>query len=440
MSIGVRHTLGGAFCIFFSVASFALAAVSPIKSTPAPQQGTQGAACPQQVAGTHGVKLLGANTIVSDIVINACVAMGEDGNALRGGRGGNVCALTSGYRSASHNASVGGASQSQHVQANAIDIVLRSGDVVRFGQLLHAGLCCKNSCLGGLGYYNGNKYHVDNRKGVAAWGPGYSRSGIPQITNAGVRQLLNTHLQNSGSIQLPGGTQVNIATGDITTPQGVTSPQQLFTQLATQGQNEDGNWATNPMQAYQPSVQQQQQQIPQQQQAPQQQYNQPQQAPVQYPIQQQSQYPTQPQNAVLQTTVPADTEYPLETSAKETIEPKVMFGEGAYIRCEPSALARGEDAQITWSCGKTSGTIKVVGRGFNPRNSVLASARVSPVETEEFGLSCYSNGKRFVQKTCTIEVDNEESRGTFTVKSEQASLPSIKQGKFCVFGFCFFSQ
>lgn len=409
------------FC-FFSVVQMTYAARTPDTQPAMPNLGN---ACPALTANTYGVKILGANSTVSDIVINACVAMGEDAALLKTGRGGKVCALTSGYRSAGHNASVGGAKQSQHIQGNAVDVVLLRGDVLRFGELLHAGLCCKNRCLGGLGYYNGNKYHVDNRQGIKAWGPGYSKNGIPQITHAGVRNLLYTHLRNSGSIQLPNGAQAEIATGEITNnPLSAVGIPSLSSQMATEGQNEDGNWATN---AAPQMVMYQQPQSVYQQVSPQQE------TLGNYPMQQQVQQRL-PENFT-QTHLASEPVADIQTTTPSPDDEGL--GEGAYIRCEPAVLPVGSSATISWSCGSTGSGAKIVGRGFNPKNALIASTKITPNEVRqyEYGITCHNDSVRFYTETCSVDV--VESTGSSSVqKNKKTSL----FGNFCVFGFCFLGQ
>lgn len=87
--------------------------------------------------------------------------------------------LTSGYRDPAHNARVGGARGSAHMDGNALDFSLKGmkeGDkanVVNFWRALGAT---------GIGYYpNSDAIHVDFRPGPArAWGANYSNSSLPQ--------------------------------------------------------------------------------------------------------------------------------------------------------------------------------------------------------------------------------------------------------------------
>ena len=74
---------------------------------------------------------------------------------------GGTIRINSGYRSAAHNRSVGGAASSQHLFGTAADIV-----VSKKGAIIPAKLiCCLCQTLGfkGIGYISQNAVHVDMR-------------------------------------------------------------------------------------------------------------------------------------------------------------------------------------------------------------------------------------------------------------------------------------
>ncbi len=120
----------------------------------------------------YGANILGANSKVSDIVRNACAAIG-------GG-----CSFVSGYRSAAYNRKVGGAGSSQHIRAGAVDLRVPSGKEKEFITLAICGLRKVNNCQGGIGLYNSNDIHIDVRSGATnVWSTGYSRSNIAQNIN-----------------------------------------------------------------------------------------------------------------------------------------------------------------------------------------------------------------------------------------------------------------
>jgi len=128
----------------------------------------------------YGQRILKANTKVSDVVLNACSAIG-------GG-----CAFNSGYRSPEENERVGGASGSQHMRATAIDLRVPSGKEKEFMTLAICGLRKVNNCQGGLGYYRTKAIHVDVRTGATdVWSTGFSRSDIAQkVSDPQARSIL----------------------------------------------------------------------------------------------------------------------------------------------------------------------------------------------------------------------------------------------------------
>ena len=95
--------------------------------------------------------------------------------------------IISGYRDPVHNKEVGGASKSEHLNHNAVDIVLANAtkeDTLRF-----AAIASKNG-IGGIGIYKPGSIHIDVRTKRAAWGPDHSSSSIP----GWAKQTLNDHM------------------------------------------------------------------------------------------------------------------------------------------------------------------------------------------------------------------------------------------------------
>lgn len=75
--------------------------------------------------------------------------------------GGFTITINSGYRTASYNKKIGGASKSQHVVGTAADIVVKKD-----GKVVNAKyICCICQDLGfkGIGYISANAVHVDMR-------------------------------------------------------------------------------------------------------------------------------------------------------------------------------------------------------------------------------------------------------------------------------------
>ncbi len=400
-------------CIIIAVLSQAVEAAG----------GAQNPACPQEVSGTYGAKLLGADTYTSDIVINACAALGGDAQQLITSRQNSACTVTSGYRSPQHNAAVGGASQSQHMQGRAVDVVVK-GNAQRFGQLLLAGLCCKNRCIGGLGYYNGNKFHVDNRQAVAAWGPGYSSSGIAQITDPGVRTMLQTFLKNGANVQNAAGAVIHSATGQILQEAARGTPLESVVQtVIPTGAQEDGQWATTPAQSY-PSVSQntaQQYQNPSQQQNP-------------Y-LQQQYQQPlttTAPgMNTGVQSGGIVGTVRNQDTFADDVYEEETLaVKKKPHITCEQRTESR---LSIEWTCGNVySGKMTTEGRGFNSRKLPLGTVEVkAPNRTTIYALDCYANKKVVARASCIFKPQKTNEGGFRVTNQESDSDKSL-----CIFKTC----
>lgn len=86
--------------------------------------------------------------------------------------------INSAYRTPLHNAKVGGAPKSQHVQGRAADIVCKNGTP------LEVAMYAETLGMGGIGFYS-SFTHVDTRSGKARWD---SRSG----KETGVSTFLTT--------------------------------------------------------------------------------------------------------------------------------------------------------------------------------------------------------------------------------------------------------
>jgi len=87
---------------------------------------------------------------------------------------------TSGYRSPSYNAKVGGAKNSQHTHGTAADFSLRGMDEATQERIVRRAVELGGR---GIGYYPGSQsFHVDVRQGGEGnfWGPNYSRSSLGQ--------------------------------------------------------------------------------------------------------------------------------------------------------------------------------------------------------------------------------------------------------------------
>ncbi|MAJ97524.1 MAG: hypothetical protein CMI56_02830 [Parcubacteria group bacterium] len=124
----------------------------------------------------YGESIRGANTKVSDVVLNACEAIG----------GRSQCAFISGcrYNPGDTNQSNPvctpntGATNSQHRQSKAIDVKVSAGKEKEFMTMAICGLRRVNKCQGGLGLYSSGSIHVDVRQRRSIWSDDFSRVSI----------------------------------------------------------------------------------------------------------------------------------------------------------------------------------------------------------------------------------------------------------------------
>jgi len=85
--------------------------------------------------------------------------------------------ITSGYRDRDHNHAVGGATNSQHVHGNAVDMSLKGLSEADKLALIDEVLA--NPKIGGVGYYDNDSIHFDIRQGgKAAWGQDRTASSL----------------------------------------------------------------------------------------------------------------------------------------------------------------------------------------------------------------------------------------------------------------------
>jgi hypothetical protein len=92
-------------------------------------------------------------------------------------RFGRPLTIISGRRSPSHNAAVGGAKGSMHMQGKALDI---SGSGLTNQDRLDLIAIASAVGIKGIGVYNGGSLHFDNRSSApAGWGSDYTSASIP---------------------------------------------------------------------------------------------------------------------------------------------------------------------------------------------------------------------------------------------------------------------
>lgn len=76
--------------------------------------------------------------------------------------------ILSGYRTPSHNKKIGGAKASQHLQAKAGDLTVKSKTPKQLAAVIEKLIAEKKMKQGGLGIYKGF-VHYDVRNGKARW-------------------------------------------------------------------------------------------------------------------------------------------------------------------------------------------------------------------------------------------------------------------------------
>lgn len=100
---------------------------------------------------------------------------------------GVILTVTSGYRSPTYNANVGGARLSQHQLGRAVDV---SGSGLTNQDRLDLIAIASRNGIKGIGVYNSGSIHFDNRDGArAGWGPDYTQNTVPSYA----RTTMNTH-------------------------------------------------------------------------------------------------------------------------------------------------------------------------------------------------------------------------------------------------------
>ncbi|PCI30871.1 hypothetical protein COB52_00680 [Candidatus Kaiserbacteria bacterium] len=134
----------------------------------------------------EGTRILGAKQNVVNVVSNACAAIG-------GG-----CTFNSGYRSPEHNKRVGGAKNSQHLQANAIDLSVPKGKQAEYLTLAICGLKKVNGCKGGLGLYSGGSIHVDTRAATGIWSDDFGEGSVKYLKDGESKNVLYAFRDDAG--------------------------------------------------------------------------------------------------------------------------------------------------------------------------------------------------------------------------------------------------
>jgi hypothetical protein len=82
------------------------------------------------------------------------------------------------------------------------------------------------------------------------------------------------------------------------------------------------------------------------------------------------------------------------------------FG-SARIKCMPNNVLDGEKPTIAWSCGKDA--TGSVGVGFDSRNYLLGSTRLTAHKTNTYAVNCYDEETLVGSAQCTVTVRQEKS-------------------------------
>lgn len=146
--------------------------------------------------------------------------------------------VNSAHRSAAHNAAVGGARGSQHVQGNAMDLATRGMTDQQKADALNAAMVGGAT---GIGAYASGALHVDTRATPATWGPmGYTGSnifaGTPEQQAAAMSMMPGWSRDNLQALKDAAGEQYLSKYGPVpaTKPSELDMQQQQMTQTQEQ--------------------------------------------------------------------------------------------------------------------------------------------------------------------------------------------------------------
>lgn len=117
---------------------------------------------------------------------------------------------------------------------------------------------------------------------------------------------------------------------------------------------------------------------------------------------------------------------------RDTTVPK-PFGD-ARMRCMPTTMLVGTRPTLAWSCGRDA--TRSVGVGFDTRNFLLGSQRVSPLRTTLYAIKCYDEDMLIGSAQCIIKVHADKSAD----ESFRAPIPGTYDAstrkKVCFLSFC----
>ena len=116
----------------------------------------------------------------------------------------------------------------------------------------------------------------------------------------------------------------------------------------------------------------------------------------------------------------------------DTVIPK-PFGD-ARMRCMPTTMLPGTRPTLAWSCGRDA--TRSVGVGFDTRNFLLGSERVSPFRTTLFAIKCYDEDMLIGSAQCIIKVHSDKGAEESFKAPIPGSYDASTRKKVCFLSFC----
>lgn len=129
---------------------------------------------------------------------------------------------------------------------------------------------------------------------------------------------------------------------------------------------------------------------------------------------------------------PAETQKLGQSEKRDTVIPK-PFGD-ARLRCMPTTMLLGTRPTIAWACGRDA--TRSVGVGFNARNFLLGSERVSPLTTTLYAIKCYNEDMLIGSAQCTIKVYADKSVDESFRTPMPGTYDATQRRKVCFLSFC----
>ena len=185
---------------------------------------TPSEAPPSGAPGTEGGDRGGANNLTFAPGVDSDINKGIAAKISQIQSSFGPLSITSGYRDPKRNAAVGGANNSAHMRANAVDVSF-SGDADKTLKLVEVA---SKAGIGGIGVYRPGLVHLDTES-RRVWGPDYTARSVPSWA----KEALSAHLSGQwgqydsgaagrGPTRVEGAPPGSMAQG---APQGMMIPQ-----------------------------------------------------------------------------------------------------------------------------------------------------------------------------------------------------------------------